>query len=148
MEKIIEVSHLQHKYGDFQAIQDLSFEVQHGEVFGLLGPNGAGKTTTLRSICGLLKPRQGNITLNGAEISHIPAHELVFKGVAMVPEGRGVFARLTVAENLDLGSYGTAARPGHDDSLAWVNARSSAGSAAGLRRGRDLGSEPHRQPPV
>jgi branched-chain amino acid transport system ATP-binding protein len=69
------------------------------------GSNGAGKTTTLRSICGLQKPRQGNILLEGKDISPFKAHEIVSKGVAMVPEGRGIFARLTVTENLDLGAY-------------------------------------------
>jgi branched-chain amino acid transport system ATP-binding protein len=71
----------------------------------LIGSNGAGKTTTLRSICGLNKPRQGNILLEGEDINPFKAHEIVTKGVAMVPEGRGIFARLTVSENLDLGAY-------------------------------------------
>jgi branched-chain amino acid transport system ATP-binding protein len=71
----------------------------------LIGANGAGKTTTLSSICGLTKPRQGTITLEGEDLTPVKPHDIVSKGVSMVPEGRGIFARLTVAENLDLGAY-------------------------------------------
>ena len=79
--------------------------MEKGEIVTLIGSNGAGKTTTLRSICGLQKPRQGNILLEGEDLGPFKAHEIVAKGVAMVPEGRGIFARLSVAENLDLGAY-------------------------------------------
>jgi len=102
---MLEVNDIHTYYGNIHALKGISLKVEEGEIVSLIGGNGAGKTTTLRSICGLLKPRQGNIILNGEEISDFPAHELVFKGVAMVPEGRGVFARLTVAENLDLGAF-------------------------------------------
>ena len=102
---MLEVNNLHSYYGNIHALKGISLKVEQGEIVSLIGGNGAGKTTTLRSISGLLKPRQGSITLEGEEISQIPAHELVFKGIAMVPEGRGVFARLTVAENLDMGAF-------------------------------------------
>ena len=102
---ILEVNDIHSYYGNIHALKGISLKVEKGEIVSLIGGNGAGKTTTLRSISGLLKPRQGNITFEGEEISHIPAHDLVFKGISMVPEGRGVFARLTVAENLDMGAF-------------------------------------------
>ncbi len=94
--------------------------MEKGEIVTLIGSNGAGKTTTLRSICGLQKPRQGNILLEGEDISPFKAHEVVSKGVAMVPEGRGIFARLTVAENLDLGAYTRSDRAGIQKDLERV----------------------------
>jgi branched-chain amino acid transport system ATP-binding protein len=102
---ILEVNEIHSYYGNIHALKGISLKVEKGEIVSLIGGNGAGKTTTLRSISGLLKPRQGNIIFEGEEISHIPAHDLVFKGISMVPEGRGVFARLTVAENLDMGAF-------------------------------------------
>jgi branched-chain amino acid transport system ATP-binding protein len=79
--------------------------VDEGEIVTLIGANGAGKTTTLRTISGLIKPRTGNVVLEGEDLVKYKAHELVYKGVAMVPEGRGIFARLTVSENLDMGAF-------------------------------------------
>jgi branched-chain amino acid transport system ATP-binding protein len=79
--------------------------VEKGEIVTLIGANGAGKSTTLRSITGVLKPLQGHVRLEGEDLSPYKAHEIVYKGVAMVPEGRGVFTRLTVSENLDMGAY-------------------------------------------
>ncbi len=102
---ILEVNEIHSYYGNIHALKGVSLTVEKGEIVSLIGGNGAGKTTTLRSISGLLKPRQGNIIFEGEEISNIPAHDLVFKGISMVPEGRGVFARLTVAENLDMGAF-------------------------------------------
>ena len=92
-------------YGQIEALKGISIDVREGEIVTLIGGNGAGKTTTLRSICGLHRPRSGTITLNGEDLGAYRAHEIVYKGVSMVPEGRGIFARLTVAENLDLGAY-------------------------------------------
>lgn len=92
-------------YGNIHALKGISISVDKGEIVTLIGGNGAGKTTTLRSISGLLQPREGSVHLFGENLAKYKAHEIVFKGVAMVPEGRGVFARLTVAENLDLGAY-------------------------------------------
>jgi len=102
---MLEVKNLHTYYGNIHALQGISLEVEEGEIVTLIGANGAGKTTTLRSICRLLDPRQGNIILEGEDLAACKAHEMVYKGVAMVPEGRGVFARLTVSENLDLGAY-------------------------------------------
>jgi branched-chain amino acid transport system ATP-binding protein len=79
--------------------------VEQGEIVTLIGGNGAGKTTTLCTICGLLKPREGMVRLDGEDLLRYKAHEIVYKGVAMVPEGRGIFARLSVSENLEMGAY-------------------------------------------
>ena len=102
---MLEVNDIHTYYGNIHALKGISLTVEEGEIVTLIGANGAGKTTILRTISGLLRPRQGNVVLEGEIISEIPAHDLVYKGVAMVPEGRGVFARLTVAENLDMGAY-------------------------------------------
>ena len=102
---MLEVNNIHSYYGNIHALKGISLYVDKGEIVTLIGGNGAGKTTTLRTISGLLKPRGGSVTLNGESISATPAHELVYKGVAMVPEGRGIFARLTVLENLDMGAY-------------------------------------------
>jgi branched-chain amino acid transport system ATP-binding protein len=92
-------------YGNIEALKGISLTVEQGEIVTLIGANGAGKTTTLRTITGLLKPRQGRILLEGEDLTAYKPHEIVAKGVAMVPEGRGVFSRLTVLENLELGAY-------------------------------------------
>jgi len=92
-------------YGNIEALKGISLYVDEGEIVTLIGANGAGKTTTLRTITGLIKPRQGTVTLEGEDLTKFKPHEIVYKGVSMVPEGRGIFARLTVAENLDLGAY-------------------------------------------
>ena len=102
---MLEVADIHTYYGNIHALNGVSLSVEKGEIVTLIGANGAGKTTTLRTICGLLKPRQGQIRLEGEEMTVFKAHEIVYKGVAMVPEGRGIFARLTVTENLDLGAY-------------------------------------------
>src|SRR5512136_2511703 len=109
-------------YGNIHALKGISLTVEKGEIVTLIGSNGAGKTTTLRSICGIQKPRQGTILLQDEDISHLKAHEIVSKGVAMVPEGRGIFARLTVAENLDLGAYTRSDRAGIQQDLERVYA--------------------------
>jgi branched-chain amino acid transport system ATP-binding protein len=92
-------------YGAISALNGISLHVEQGEVITLIGANGAGKTTTLRTITGLLAPRQGRILFEGEEISRVPTHRLVARGIAMSPEGRGVFANLTVRENLQMGAY-------------------------------------------
>jgi len=102
---MLEVSDVHTYYGNIHALNGISISVEKGEIVTLIGGNGAGKTTTLRSIVGLLKPRQGHIALDGEDLTQYKAHEIVNKGVAMVPEGRGIFARLTVTENLDMGAY-------------------------------------------
>ncbi|MFW6068806.1 MAG: ABC transporter ATP-binding protein, partial [Chloroflexota bacterium] len=102
---LLEVQDIHAYYDNIHALKGVSLEVEQGEIVTLIGANGAGKTTTLRSICGLLQPRDGDIKMNGESLSQYKAHELVRRGVAMVPEGRGVFARLTVLENLEMGAY-------------------------------------------
>jgi branched-chain amino acid transport system ATP-binding protein len=102
---MLEVSDIHTYYGNIHALKGISLRVEKGEIVSLIGGNGAGKTTTLRTINGLLKPRQGKILLDGEDLVAYKAHQIVYKGIAMVPEGRGIFARLTVAENLDLGAY-------------------------------------------
>ncbi|MEA3341966.1 MAG: ABC transporter ATP-binding protein [Chloroflexota bacterium] len=102
---MLEVDDIHTYYGNIHALKGASLTVEEGEIVTLIGANGAGKTTTLRTICGLLKPRQGRVMLEGEDLADYKAHEIVYKGVAMVPEGRGIFAKLTVAENLDMGAY-------------------------------------------
>jgi len=103
--ELLEVQDIHTYYGNIHALKGVSLTVAQGEIVTLLGANGAGKTTTLRTICGLLKPRQGKVLLDNEDLGGYKAHEVVAKGVAMVPEGRGIFARLTVGKNLDLGAY-------------------------------------------
>jgi branched-chain amino acid transport system ATP-binding protein len=92
-------------YGAIHALRDVSLTVRTGEVVTLLGANGAGKSTTLRAITGLLAPESGRIMFDGSDITGVPAHKLVARGMSMSPEGRGVFANLTVLENLEMGAY-------------------------------------------
>jgi len=102
---LLEVNEIQSYYGNIQALKGVSLYVDEGEIVSLIGGNGAGKTTTLRTISGLMRPRYGSITFKGEDLSRYEPHELVSQGIAMVPEGRGVFAKLTVAENLEMGAY-------------------------------------------
>jgi branched-chain amino acid transport system ATP-binding protein len=92
-------------YGAIEALTGISMRVEKGEVVTLIGANGAGKTTTLRTITGLLEPRAGRVTFEGEEIGGMATHKLVARGISMSPEGRGVFANLTVRENLQMGAY-------------------------------------------
>ncbi len=102
---LLEVNDIHTYYGNIHALKGISVEVDSGEIIALIGSNGAGKTTTLRTISGLMAPRDGNIVYDGQEISSTRADLLVMRGISMVPEGRGVFAKLTVEENLDMGAY-------------------------------------------
>jgi branched-chain amino acid transport system ATP-binding protein len=102
---MLEVNDIHTYYGNIHALKGISITVEEGEIVTLIGANGAGKTTTLRTISGLLTPREGAISYLGKEITGVPAHELVYQRMAMVPEGRGVFAKLSVLENLEMGAY-------------------------------------------
>ena len=102
---MLEIKDIEVYYGMIQAIKGISFEVNEGEVIALIGANGAGKTTTLHTITGLLQPKVGSIIFEGKDITKIPAHKIVSLGMAHVPEGRRVFAELTVYENLKMGAY-------------------------------------------
>jgi branched-chain amino acid transport system ATP-binding protein len=92
-------------YGHIHALQGISINVEEGEIVTLIGANGAGKSTTLRTISGLIHPRHGKITLKGQDISHMDPHQIVKAGVGHVPEGRGIFPKLTVKENLEIGAF-------------------------------------------
>lgn len=102
---MLEIKDLEVYYGMIQAIKGISFEVNKGEVIALIGANGAGKTTILHTITGLLSPKKGSVVFEGTDITKVPAHKIVSMGMAHVPEGRRVFADLSVYENLKMGAY-------------------------------------------
>jgi branched-chain amino acid transport system ATP-binding protein len=102
---LLEVNDVHAYYGNIHALKGVSLRVEKGEIVTLIGGNGAGKTTTLRTISGLMIPTSGNVTLDGEDLSGYKAHQLPSQGVAMVPEGRGVFAKMSVLENLEMGAY-------------------------------------------
>ena len=105
MGKMLEMKGINVYYGAIHAIKDINLTVNQGEIVTLIGANGAGKSTTLRTISGLLKPKTGTITFEGKEIAGTKAHEIVRTGISQVPEGRRIFAEMSVMENLDLGAF-------------------------------------------
>ncbi len=115
---MLEVKDLEVYYGMIQAIKGVSFEVNKGEVIALIGANGAGKTTILHTITGLLSPKSGSVTFEGQNITKVPGHKIVSMGMAHVPEGRRVFANLTVYQNLKLGAYTRKDKKEFDETLA------------------------------
>ena len=117
---MLEVKDIHTYYDKIHALKGVSLEVNEGEIVTLIGANGAGKTTTLRAISGLVKPRQGSISLNGEDIEKYPAHDLVYKGIAMVPEGRGIFGKMTVLENLEMGAYSRKDNSNIRKDIEWV----------------------------
>ena len=102
---LLEIENMHSYYGHIHALRGVSLTVEEGEVVTLIGSNGAGKTTTLRSIHGILPPREGRVVFAGEEIQGTPAHELIGRGIAQSPEGRKIFFRMTVLENLEMGAY-------------------------------------------
>ena len=102
---LLELDNVHSYYGHIQALRGISLTVDEGEVVTLIGSNGAGKTTTLRSIHGVLPPREGKILFSGEEIQGMPAHGMISKGISQSPEGRKIFHRMTVLENLEMGAY-------------------------------------------
>ena len=102
---MLQVDNLNVYYGSIHAIKDISFEVNEGEIVTLIGANGAGKSTTLKTVSGLLRSKTGSVTFRGENISAVAPHLIVRKGIAHVPEGRRIFAQLTVEENLEMGAY-------------------------------------------
>ncbi len=102
---LLEIENMHSYYGHIHALRGVSLTVEEGEVVTLIGSNGAGKTTTLRSIHGILPPREGKIVFRGEEIQGKPAHDMIEKGIAQSPEGRKIFPRMTVRENLEMGAY-------------------------------------------
>ncbi|MET9495314.1 ABC transporter ATP-binding protein [Streptomyces sp. NPDC006552] len=105
MTALLEVEDLKVAYGKIEAVKGISFTVEEGQVVTLIGTNGAGKTTTLRTLSGLLKPLSGRISFNGQPLNDIPAHKIVAMGLAHSPEGRRIFPRLSILENLQLGAF-------------------------------------------
>lgn len=120
---MLEVKDLQVYYGMIQAIKGISFEVNEGEVIALIGANGAGKTTTLHTISGLIQPKAGSVVFEGKDITRTMAHKIVSMGMAHVPEGRRVFAELSVKQNLLLGAYTRSDKNEIDETLKMVYKR-------------------------
>ncbi len=118
--QLLEVEKIGAAYGEVRALWDVSFTVQEGEIVTLLGANGAGKTTTLRVISGLLRPVAGEVRLAGRPIHRLQAPRIVEAGVVQIPEGRRLWPRMTVLENLELGAFSAASRPRRAETLAWV----------------------------
>ncbi|HMK83293.1 MAG TPA: ABC transporter ATP-binding protein [Candidatus Bathyarchaeia archaeon] len=153
---LLDVQGLQASYGDAMALWDVSFNVAEKELVVLIGPNGAGKTTTLRSVQGVLKPRSGVVTFKSENITGLRPNEAVTRGIVLVPEGRGLFTRMTVEENLELGAFTKHARSNLQANLDMVyemfpilkeRRRQKAGSLSGgeqqmLAIGRGLMSQP------
>jgi len=102
---LLELQNIHTYYGHIHALKGVSLTVEEGEIVTLIGANGAGKSTTLRTISGLIHPREGSVLLNGKNITRVQAHDIVAAGVGHVPEGRGIFPRLTVRENLEMGAF-------------------------------------------
>ena len=155
MANMLKVSDLHVYYGSIHAIKGISFEVNEGEIVTMIGANGAGKSTTMNTIGGLLKPKEGNIEFLGKSLLGVPAHKVVGEGLSLCPEGRRVFAQLTVRENLEMGAY-TRPKGEVDESLEKVTElfprlkeryRQVAGTLSGgeqqmLAMGRALMSKP------
>ncbi|AHY47091.1 ABC-type branched-chain amino acid transport systems ATPase component [Rubrobacter radiotolerans] len=151
---LLELKNVNSYYGNIHAARDISMTVEEGEIVTLIGSNGAGKTTTLRSIHGILPPRDGKIIFKGEEIQGLPSHTMISRGIAQSPEGRKIFARMTVLENLEMGAYHR--RDRLDDDIARVyelfprlkeRAKQEAGTMSGgeqqmLAIGRALMSRP------
>ncbi|MQL53815.1 ATP-binding cassette domain-containing protein [Desulfofundulus thermobenzoicus] len=153
---MLEVKNLEVYYGAIRALQGISFDVREGEIVTLIGANGAGKSTTMRTISGLLVPRNGEIIFRGQKINRIPAHKIVRMGISHVPEGRLIFPNLTVMENLLMGAYTRNNRAEIEENLEEVlsrfprlreRAKQMAGTLSGgeqqmLAMGRGLMSKP------
>jgi len=102
---MLEISNLSAAYGLVQILYDVNFKVENGEIVSIIGPNGAGKTTLVKTIMGFIHPKTGSVKFNGEDIEKLPTYEIVKKGLTMIPEGREIFPRMTVDENLQLGAY-------------------------------------------
>lgn len=111
---LLELKNVSVSYGRIEAIHDMSFSVEEGEIVSLIGANGAGKSTTMKTISGILNPSQGSITFDGQDITKMKAHIRVIRGISQAPEGRGIFPGMTVLENLDMGAFGRKDRSGMD----------------------------------
>ena len=137
---LLEIRDMHSYYGNIHALRGVSLTVEEGEVVALIGSNGAGKTTTLRSIQGVLPPREGKIVFRGEELQGRPAHDMIGKGIAQSPEGRKIFPRMSVLENLEMGAYHRTERTGIQQDMQRVydlfprleeRARQEAGTMSG-----------------
>ena len=117
---MLEVNDLHAGYGDAQVLFGIDLKLEPGEIVAIVGSNGAGKTTLLRAISGTIRPTQGSVRLKGEELVGTPAHEMVEKGLIMVPEGRRLFPRMSVKRNLEIGAYSKRARPHLAERLEYV----------------------------
>lgn len=117
---MLKVEKINAAYGDVQVLWDISFEVEEGRIVVIVGSNGAGKTTTLKVLAGLIYPKSGNVSFLGRDITRVPPHERIKNGLALIPEGRMLFTRLTVEENLTLGAMTPEAKRFRDETLKWV----------------------------
>jgi branched-chain amino acid transport system ATP-binding protein len=117
---MLEVENIDVSYGDVQALWDVTFNAPDGEIVALVGSNGAGKTTVLKTVSGSLRPKKGRVILDHRRLDGVEAHEIVRRGISMVPEGRRLFRDMTVLENLELGGYIERARQLKDQNLQWV----------------------------
>lgn len=117
---MLEIKSVDVRYGDFQALWNVSLKVEEKQIVVLIGPNGAGKTTLMRTIAGLLRPAAGDILLEGKPIQALDGHQIVERGVALVPEGRRLFNGMSVIENLEMGAYTARARAKRTQMLKWV----------------------------
>lgn len=118
--RILELDNVHSYYGHIHALKGISLYVEEGEIVTMIGANGAGKSTTLRTISGLLHPREGTVKLEGEDITHTDPHLIVYKGVGHVPEGRGIFPKLTVRENLEMGAFTITDANKIQQRLEWV----------------------------
>ena len=117
---MLEIERINVSYGDLQALWDVSFKIEEGEIIALIGPNGAGKTTTLKTISGLLKPFAGEIRFEGVAMDRMPIHKRVEMGISLVPEGRGLFPGMSTLENLELGAFTAKGRSCKEETLEQV----------------------------
>ena len=119
---MLKVEHVDVRYGDLQVLWDVNFEVKEGEIVALVGSNGAGKSTLIRTIAGLVKPSGGAIHYGDTLLNDKPAHAIAESGISMVPEGRRLFPKMTVLQNLEMGAFLKKARPQKEQTLDWVYA--------------------------
>jgi branched-chain amino acid transport system ATP-binding protein len=120
VQPLLELKNVHTYYGNIHALKGISITVNKGEIVTLIGSNGAGKSTTLRTISGILQPREGEVWLEDKRIDHVPAHKVVERGVLQSPEGRRIFPRLTVRENLEMGAFTRSDRAGIDEDIERV----------------------------
>lgn len=114
---LLEVKNIEAGYGDATALWDVSLEIADQQIVSVVGPNGAGKSTLVNTIAGIIRPRKGQILLNGVDVARVPSHHVCDHGIAIVPEGRRLFTTMTVIDNLELGSYRQAARGERKEAL-------------------------------